>query len=572
MAHRGPDHSALEVLGPMVWGFRRKMIQGLDSVSNEPLHLDDLTLVCNGEIYNHRELKKAHPSWSLATHNDCEVILHLYKTYGIAETLKRLDGEFAFILHDGTSSQIFVARDHLGVRPLYWGEVCVESSVEGTKMDKRDHLSRVGFVMASELEGLTGLHLGRPFTLINPVQMEPRKLYCFADDLDGFCVQTYYHLPRPIEGKAPDLEILKELFYEEVAKRASTKNRDVPLAITLSGGLDSSLVASCAVDLLKKEGVDPSTIPTYCVGKKGSPDLAAAREVANFLGTDHQEIIIEDKDMLEVIDEAIRRTGSICRTTIRATCPHLLVAKAIAKDGKAIVVLSGEAADEIWGSYAYFAKAPDAKSFGIESRRLASELHRSDGDRADRSIASQGLELRCPFTGKAYMEYVMSLDPGCKMFSSHFDDRMTYDRTACEKKPMRQAFEGFLPPSVLGRRKNGMSDAVSSSSDSWVSALKSWIDSKVGDGEPPEGMSKESYYYATRFHAIFGSSFDDYSGFSSCLRKGKTLKTYSTPPSFKVFLEDNMDKFYEWMPKPEWCPGTTDPSGREGLTDLCLAD
>jgi asparagine synthase (glutamine-hydrolysing) len=535
MAHRGPDHSALVEDGPMVWGFRRRMIQGLDPGSNEPLILTlgdrRLTLVCNGEIYNHRPLKAAHPGWSIKTHNDCEVILHLYATYGIRETLKRLDGEFAFILHDSASGQIYMARDHLGIRPLYLGAIYLG---EGP----------VGFAASSELEGLTGLDLPTGMVIREPKQLVPRKIYYFFDDQHGYISSTYKRLPYPVEGKAPDPKIVGGSFEDEVRKRVSPENRDVPLAITVSGGIDSSLVAACAVKILRDEfGVDPSTIPTFCVGKEGSPDLLAAREVTTRLGTDHHEVIVTDEDLIEVVkDEAIRRSGSFCRTTIRAIAPHLLVARAIAQSGKAIVVLSGEIADEIWGSYAYFAKAPDATAFGEESRAITSRVYLSDALRADRAIAAYGLELRCPFSGQAFVDYVMSLDPSCKMFSQH----------VIEKQPLRQAFsEGYLPPSVLNRRKNGMSDAVSSSEASWVDGLLAWIDTQVADHEVPDGLTKEAFYYRKRFCEIFGPG-----AMSACTTSGHLPRT---------------GKFYEWMPNPDWCPDATDPSGRQGL-DLGLAD
>jgi len=588
VAHRGPDDSSLEAVSTLGWGFRRRMIQGLDVGSNEPLHLGPLTLVCNGEIYNHHELKAAHGDWKIQTHNDCEVILHLYATYGIQGTMRRLDGEFAFVLHDAVTGSLFMARDHLGVRPLYSGEVCVEGKMEDShgvdesiKNDDdeeyNNHFMTVGFLAASELEGLTGVELPPGYLLVNPKQLEPRKVYCFVDNEPSYFPFTYTRLPRFVKGKAPDHKVLKELLYEEVRKRVSPKNRDVSCCFTLSGGLDSTLVTYVGVDILTKEfGVDPATIRAYCVGKEESPDLAAARQVAAHLGIDLKEVMVSDEDMLGMIDVAIRRGGTFCRTTIRAMCPHLLVAKAIAEDtladgSKPIVVLSGEVADEIWGSYAYFAKAPSPDALAKEGTKLAEEIHLADGLRADRSIAAFGLELRVPYSGKAFVDYVLSLDPVVKVFPH--DNHSACDCVAYEKEPIRQAFVGCLPDAVLWRRKNGMSDAVSSSERSWVDGLLAWIDGQVKDEEVPDGFTKERFYYAKRFYDIFcaGRPAGE-QAFAACLKPGHTLRHMDGKFDLGAFLALNRDRLYEWMPNPAWCPGATDPSGRQGLADVCLAD
>lgn len=560
--HRGPDSSILEDLGACIFGFHRRMIQGLGRESDEPLHAyDNLTLVCNGEIYNHHELKAAHPDWPITTQNDCEVILHLYKTYGIKEAVKKLDGEFAFILYNEETGEIFMARDHMGVRPLYTGSLTLEGDD-----------TPLGTVVASELEGLTCMP--SPYRVMGARQVEPRKVYFMYDDLPDAVKSTYYHFPSPVVGKMCDSAILRDLFIDAVRKRVDPKNRDVPLCFTLSGGWDSSIVTSVGVYLLKTEfGVDPSTIPTYCIGKPGSPDLAAAKEVADFLGTRHTTILVDDEEMIGMVEIAIRRGGTFCRTSIRAMVPHLLVAKRIAEDGKAIVVLSGEAADEIWGSYAYCARAPSPEAHGEEILKLCSEIHLSDGLRADRSIAAYGLELRVPFTDKAFLGYVLSLDPSVKVFG----------KERLEKAAMREAFSAtsgreWLPTSVLERRKDGFSDSVSGKEGpSWVDGLLAFIETKVADEDVPEGMTKETYYYRQRFNEIFGKG-----AITACCRPSGNLgkevspcesaslyKSSSVPP--KPYESSGVPPIpYEWMPNPVWCPDATDPSGRQGLGDDAL--
>lgn len=592
VTHRGPDDTTLEQTETgegrtICWGFRRRMIQGLDVESNEPLHLDHLTLVCNGEVYNHRHLKAEHPQWKIRTHNDCEVILHLYETYGIEETMKRLDGEFAFILHDAVEGTVYMARDHLGVRPLYLGEVCVEGKMDDSDntKDYANHFVTVGFLAASELEGLTGVDLPPEYVLINPKQLEPRKIYCFVENLDSYITWTYAGFPSYVKGKTPDHKHLKDLLYDEVRKRVSPENRDVPCVFTLSGGLDSTLVTLVGVDILTKEfGVDPSTIRAYCVGKEGSPDRIAARQVAAHLAIDLKEVEVSDEDMVGMVDLAIRRGGTFCRTTIRAMCPHLLVAKAIAEDtlsdgSKPIVVLSGEVADEIWGSYAYFAKAPSPAALAEEGTKLTEDIYLSDGLRADRAIAAYGLELRVPYSGKPFVDYVLSLDPTCKVFSSSSRTFDSSSSSMCEKTPIRQAFVGCLPSHLLWRRKNGMSDAVSSSETSWVDGLLAWIDTQVKDEEVPEGFTKERFYYAKRFYEMFCFYKQPKpareQAFAACLKPGCALTHLSSrdgPFDLKTFLTLNREALYEWMPNPTWCPEATDPSGRQGLGDLCLAD
>lgn len=557
LAHRGPDDTKCEFVDDNnIFGFHRRMICGLSSTSDEPLHAYGyLTLVCNGEIYNHTELKKEHGAeWDVTTDNDCEVILHLYHTVGIQKTMEILDGEFAFVIHDAQKKRIYMARDHMGVRPLY-------------KSFVRDNITTeiIAVLVASEMQGVYVKCAGdKSFHVTDIMQVDPRCVYSF--DCDGYDharigYDVYYRFPKVYcdddtndvisADCSLDINTLGTLFDEAVRKRVHPKNREVPIAFTLSGGLDSTAVTCTGVRILRDEfGVDPSTVQTYCIGKLGSPDLKAAQTVANYIGTKHTSVIVTDEDMISVIRDVIMVGGTFCRTSVRAMIPHYLVAKRIADDKSPIVVLSGEAADETWGSYGYFAFAPSEKEFAKEVVYLCENIHMSDGLRADRCVAAHGLELRVPFTDKKLVEYTLRMHPRHKMFS------LDPSSGKMEKDPLRRAMVSRIPEDVRMRRKNGFSDSVSMAGDSWVDALVRHIDSLISDDEfaeyaplmtPLPPLTKESYYYRKIFREFFGNDAEHACMLVRC-EKNNTL--YHS---------------FDWMPHPVWCPDVSDPSGRQGL-------
>lgn len=410
MSSRGPDSSffGTMVKDKLVFGFHRLAINGLDMLSNQPLELDHHVLLCNGEIFNYQALIKEH-RLQVKTHSDCEVILHLYQLYGMDETIKMLDGEFAFVLYDREKDELFAGRDHLGIRPLFFdGETTFASEAKAIEWKSQ--------------------------------QFPPRQWW---SSKSGF--HPYYDFPKKtLYYRYPERR-LRFLLEEAVCKRVH--NTDVEVGCLLSGGLDSSIVAAMAAQELVKEG---KQLKTFCIGLEGSPDLVAAAEVAKHIGSDHYSCVITEKDVVDAVAPTIRAIESDDVTTIRASVGHRLISHYVREKSNVKVLLSGEVADEISGSYAYFANAPDDESFRRESLRILRDIHYFDGLRADRCVASAGLELRVPFSDKDFIDFYLSLDPALL-------------RQDVEKKLLRDACADLLPEFILKRRKNGFSDSVTSS-------------------------------------------------------------------------------------------------------------
>lgn len=548
LGHRGPDnHSWVQINDEVVFGFHRRKIQGLDDESNEPLFLDKVVLVCNGEIYNHRELKEAHPHWDIKTNNDCEVILHLYREYGIFKAAKKLDGEFAFVLYDMENGIVMSARDHLGVRPLYSGSY------------------KHGLVLSSELRSIrfafeTSQTLPRHILFASPKERDVAKL-SFS--------KLYFQFPFGFlrQKREEILNNVRTLFIDAVRKRIH--NTDVPFGFTLSGGLDSTLVLTVAIHVMREENkdFDPSTFHTYSIGTPGSPDLLHAQEVADFFGTTHHSYLVSFEDLWSSIPVACRHTYDT--TSVRAMSPHHLLCKKIAEEGNVIVLLSGEVADEASGSYAYFEKAPHSIAFQREAMRILLDIHHFDGLRADRVCSSFGLELRVPFSDKAFLSYYLRIPSELKMFGGDTG-------TVTEKAILRDAFQDLLPPSIYSRRKNGFSDSVSSSSDSWVDYIKERITKEVSDLEyrvkgprmkPDPPTTKEDYYYRKLFQdALFSEhprvpprpikpdekdDDDDVKDDKDRMWKEKMIDNWRSRHDTNIP--------YKWMPK--WTDAT-DPSAR----------
>lgn len=545
--HRGPDSTHILTV-PYVVGaegaegaegetitfvFHRLAINGLDSGSDQPFRFmtaegQEIILVCNGEIYNYRELAQKH-GLVYKTHSDCEVIAHLYMKYGIDMCCKLLDGEFAFVLyHPGVG--LFAARDHLGVRPLYtcfWYD-----------LDNKAHIA-----YASEAKGIVGLKLGRG-SGEQIMQFEPRRWSKLTHDTIGY--KTYYDLIyTPLDlGQETEQEICTEIrirLTEAVRKRFIMA--DVEVGCLLSGGLDSSLVTALCVQFLKESGKSPSVLQTFSIGMPGSPDLAAARLVADHLGTTHHHVELTEREFLAGLVETVRVLGTYDVTTIRASVGHRLVSQWVRDHTNVKVLLSGEVSDEASGSYLYFCNAPGPQEFQDESIRLLRDIHFFDNLRSDRSIASAGLEARVPFSDKAFLDYYMRIPAELKMFGRE---------TKMEKYLLRKAFsdlgEPLLPDEVLWRRKNGFSDAVSSKTRSWSVVIREMVDKVISDQEfaeysativPGDARSKlkEGMYYKRLFDQF-------YPGCSQL-----------TP--------------YQWLPK--WSGDTADPSART-LTAVYEAD
>jgi asparagine synthase (glutamine-hydrolysing) len=469
--HRGPDASDFKTIVPgLHFGFHRLAINGLTPAGNQPMHIDGCWLVANAEIFNYRELAKAH-NIKLSTGSDCEIIIHLYRKKGLTEMLRLLDGEFAFLLFDELNGELFAARDHLGVRGMYQGE---------------NHCGDIAW--ASEAKALVFMD--------NLQHFPPGHWY------SGKTKRTspfYEHRYARHDIQPPEAiqEQIRFLLGEAVQKRMLSER---PIGCLLSGGLDSSLIAA----LVARHHDKPWPLETFSVGLSGSPDLYYARKVADYIGSKHHSFEMEESDFLALLEETVYITGSFDVTTIRASVGHILVSKLVRQHSDVKVLFTGETIDEC-GSYLYFQQAPSAEAFQEEAVRLLRDIHYFDMLRGDRSISQAGLEARVPFADKTFLQFYMGIDPALRMFN---DERI-------EKYLLRKAFESdkLLPKEVLWRRKNGFSDSVSPRNRSWSDVIQEYVDSRVSDQDfetgrkvfvhdPPK--TKEAYFYRCIFRLHYG--------------------------------------------------------------------
>ncbi|WP_045770289.1 asparagine synthase B [Xanthomonas albilineans] len=483
--HRGPDWSGVYVDAGAILVHERLAI--VDPTGGaQPLLSDDgqLALAVNGEIYNHRELKQQlTQSYAFQTGSDCEVINALYREQAPAALLDRLNGIFAFALWDKAAGRVLIARDPMGVCPLYWG-----------------HDAQGRLRVASEMKSLAD-------SCADVAQFPPGHYY---DSASGALVQ-YYRRPwrdyAAVQGVEVSKQELREAFERAVHRQLMT---DVPYGVLLSGGLDSSLVAAVAARFARKriEENDQAEawwprLHSFAIGLKGSPDLAAAAIAAEALGTVHHGFEYTFEEGLDALPEVIRHIETYDVTTIRASTPMFLLARRIKAMGVKMV-LSGEGSDEIFGGYLYFHKAPNAREFHEELIRKLDALYNYDCLRANKSMMAWGVEPRVPFLDVEFLEVAMRMDAQHKMAGTRADGSKRI-----EKAVLREAFEGYLPESILWRQKEQFSDGVGYG---WIDGLKAHADTQVSDRElaaadkrfsvnPPQ--TKEAYYYRSLFERAF---------------------------------------------------------------------
>ena len=480
--HRGPDWSGVFSNNKVIMSHERLAIVDPSS-GKQPLYSKDkrYVLAANGEIYNHLELReKFCKDYNFQTQSDCEIILALYSILGI-DFLDELNGIFGFAIYDTHENEFFISRDHMGIIPLYIGW-----DQNGT------------FYVASELKALEGvcskIELFPPGNYLHSKNKELTPWYK-RDWMD------YKKISRN-ETKISDIHDSLSL----AVKRQLMS--DVPYGVLLSGGLDSSVTSALAkvftsiADNPKDEdmSVKLSKLHSFSVGLKGSPDLIAARKVAKHIGTVHHEVIFTIQEGLDAIKDVIYHLETYDITTIRASTPMYLMARSIKSLGIKMV-LSGEGADELFGGYLYFHKAPNAKEFHDETVRKLNKLHQYDCLRANKSLAAWGIEGRVPFLDKEFIDVAMRINPKDKMINN---DRM-------EKWVVRKAFEKYLPESVAWRQKEQFSDGVGYS---WIDTLKDLVNKKVTDEQFRNAhfrfplqtpQNKEEFYYRSIFEEHFPS-------------------------------------------------------------------
>ncbi|TCZ67487.1 asparagine synthase B [Flaviaesturariibacter aridisoli] len=477
--HRGPDWSGIFVCEKSILVHERLSI--VDPASGkQPLFSPDgsLALAVNGEIYNHRELKKnLRQPYTFQTQSDCEVILALYAEKG-TDFLEDLNGIFAFALYNHNDDTYLIARDHMGIIPLYmgWDEW-------GT------------FYVASELKALAGV--------CTKIQEFPPGH--FLDSRTGTPV-TWYQREwtdyDAVKEAVTDIQAVKKALEEAVHRQLMS---DVPYGVLLSGGLDSSVISAIAKKFaarrVETEDLKDAWWPqlhSFAVGLKDAPDLVAARKVADHIGTVHHEVHFTIQEGLDAIRDVIYHIETYDVTTIRASTPMYLLARVIKSMGVKMV-LTGEGSDELFGGYLYFHKAPDAKAFHEETVRKLGKLHQYDCLRANKSLAAWGVEGRVPFLDKEFMDVAMRCNPKDKMSGNG----------KIEKWILRKAFEDYLPAEVTWRQKEQFSDGVGYS---WIDTLKKVTAEGVTDEQLANAAfrfpvntprSKEEYYYRSIFAEHF---------------------------------------------------------------------
>lgn len=494
ISYRGPDQHEILELSSGKMGFHRLAIMDLSEKGSQPFKsVERSHLVCNGEIYNHRQLRTDYQSrYDFQSDSDCEVILPIFEEYGIEKLCHVLDGEFAFVIErDG---KFFAARDPLGIRPLFMGK---------SKFDK-------SLCFASEMKALV--------ELCDEIEAFPPGHF-----FDGEKIQTFFDV-REIDHRAK--EALEEVYegihdhlVEAVRKRLDS---DVPVGFLLSGGLDSSLVCAIAAKLSDKP------ITTFAVGIDTNPiDLKYAKIVADYLGTDHHEVIFTKEEAYDHLDDLIYHLETWDITTIRAAMGMSKVCEYVKKKTGIKVILTGEVSDELFG-YKYTDFAPSAMEFQKEAQKRVEELYMYDVLRADRSISSHSLEARVPFSDKDFVTYVMGIHPELKM-----------NWSGEGKYLLRKAFDkdGYLPQEILFREKAAFSDAVGHDLVDW---LKELAEEKYSDTD--YHMACEKYDFAkpfTKESLLYREIFEKH--FAG---KSKTVKDF-------------------WMPNREWknCD-VKDPSAR----------
>jgi len=530
---RGPEYSEYTNLySSIIVGFHRLAINGLDSISNQPMTIDTVTLVCNGEIYNFKELFNMIDT-EPQTNSDCEIIIHLYKKFGIEYTLTLLDGYFSFILYDASDITnepiVYVARDVHGVRPLYIMRHREDENtdyINDPDYTNDKHITPYPIVaFASELKMLSGLlnynnklltHADfLKYTKANTFYIEqyPPGTYSILKKENKVCADYNFEIYAKryassyIFNNRIDLDEIGVNNYmyafekvynalSEAVKKRVVGTTDRKIACLLSGGLDSSLVAALVSKFYDGQ------LETYSIGMPGGEDFRYAKMVAEHIGSKHTEIVLTEDQFFDAIPEVIKTIESYDTTTVRASVGNYLVSKYISKNSDAKVIFNGDGSDELMGGYLYFHAAPNALSFDMETRRLLNDIHIFDVLRSDKSISSNGLEPRTPFLDINWVNTYLSLPL-----------KFRYNPGKPEKWLLRKSVEimddNLLPKEVLWRTKEAFSDGVSSNSKSWYEIITEKVSEKLPGNIPSNSykhlipQTKEQYYYRTIFDSAY---------------------------------------------------------------------
>jgi len=506
---RGPEHSELKYIDKnTIVGFHRLAINGLDTLSNQPMTIDNITLICNGEIYNYKELY-LYIGIEPKTNSDCEIIIHLYKHYGIDYLLQLIDGVFAFVLYDGNKEELYVARDPYGVRPLY-----VLTSNDNTTYGFASELKVLSCLINDTIKPTTRTNTGTikhvlPGTYVTFQRAKCNNTKCntlwkLRSSLNGIKYTTLPFSKQLLISKKNYIESqsLTQTYNQicnnliQAVKKRVIGTSDRPIACLLSGGLDSSLIAALVSKFYEGK------LETYSIGMEGSEDLNYAEKVAIHINSKHTSIIVSPDDFFNAIPEVIHAIESYDTTTVRASVGNYLIGKYIAEHSNAKVIFNGDGSDELMGGYLYFHKAPSAIAFDYECKRLLTDIYAFDVLRSDKCISSNGLEPRTPFLDRGWVDFYLSLPVAIRR----------PQEGQIEKHLIRSAFAsnepGLLPHDVLWRKKEAFSDGVSGHHKSWFEIIKDNLkdfkrplaDTKYNENTP---QTNEQMYYRYLYDELF---------------------------------------------------------------------
>lgn len=489
---RGPDNKVVKNINNNTYFFNRLKIVDTEDTANQPFVKDDTVVMCNGEIYNHKLLEQEYGLNNLDSKSDCEKILSMYKKYkDFKKIVSLFDGVFAILLVDG--DKVYFVRDGIGVRPLFYGK------------------TDTGLAVSSIAKPLLNL-------VDKVIQVVPGMIYeCNTNGSNMNMTEYKCNLPLMIPYPDDKVKSVRHILYDAVKKRIDV---DRNIGCLLSGGLDSSIVASILCELM-----GPENVRTYSIGMVGSTDLHYANIMAKHLGTKHTEVYFTPDEGLDAIPSVIKELESYDITTIRASVPMYLLSKYIAENTSDRVIFSGEGADELFCGYLYFHNAPTPEDAAIESKRLVEDLHMYDVLRGDRCVSSNGLEFREPFLDRVLVAFALDyISADDKIPQTKVDGEVCY-----EKLLLRNAFSDMLPEQILWRRKEGFSDGNSSLDKPWSNYIGDYVNNIIRDDKVEDVyLSKEQMYYKQIFD--------------------------------KCFTPNYCPDIYMWMPK--WSGDLKDPSGR----------
>lgn len=500
--HRGPDDSSVLSLNNITLAHERLSVVGVESGRQPITSADDsIALVANGEIYNHRQIRTDfEDSYAFKTTSDSEVLLPLFQAYGF-DMFDHLNGMYGFVIYNDTTGECLVARDPIGIIPLYYG------------YDENDML-----YIASEMKAISAV--------CDVVSEFPPGHYMLANsstEPERFYKPSWREFDNVSENTSSAVQIRESLS----AAIRSHMDCEVGYGVLLSGGLDSSIISAVAQKITKEQGKKP--LHSFSVGLSGSPDLVAAKEVAEHIGTLHHEVTFTVDEGIKAMEDVIYHLETYDITTIRAATPMYLMARKIKSLGLK-VVLSGEGSDELFGGYLYFHKAPNAREFHEETVRKLEQLSKYDCLRSNKAMSAWGIESRVPFLDNEFINVAMTQNPLAKMCGNG----------VIEKRILREAFEDLLPQSIAWRQKEQFSDGVGYS---WIDGLKDYVDTVVTDLQLKNAhlqfpantpLTKEGFYYRSIFEAKFKNN-----SAVLCVPHGKTIAC-STPNAIlwdKAFQE-----------------------------------